>query len=168
MTTKQKLVLCIIGNAITLIAVIITVTLYDDKSTYWSFGYSETLTVISVKINSLSKYLILLLFITAINTVQVASEEIGSPILGFSVYNPDKKHITEFTKMELQIYANLMFSISSIRNVFMMIVTITQIDIAIYSVIVKEIASIFTIRMLLNEKTFGEYNEVQLTEISIE
>jgi hypothetical protein len=36
----------------------------------------------------------------------------------------------------------------------MIIVTIAQIDIALYSVIVKEAASIVTIRMLLNEKTF--------------
>lgn len=165
MSTKRKLALCIAGNAITLLAIIVIVSVYDDKSAYWTFGYNDDLTVISVKINTLGKYTILLLFITAINIVQVVSEEIGSPILGFSVYNPDKKHITEFTKLELQLYANLMFSISSIRNVFMMIITITQIDIAIYSVIVKEVASIFTIRSLLNEKTFGEYTEMEVITV---
>ena len=29
------------------------------------------------------------------------------PVLGFSIYNPDKKVITEFTKNELQFYAML-------------------------------------------------------------
>ena len=159
-TLRRKLVLCIIGNAFTLIAVLATVIVYDEKSQYWSYGPSNELVVISVHINTPIKYSILLIFITLINIIQVISEEIGMPILGFNVYNPDKKHITDFTKLELQIYANLMFFISSVRQVFMIIVTIAQVDIALYSVIVKEAASIVTIRMLLNEKTFeGEKDD---------
>ena len=39
-------------------------------------------------------------------------------------------------------------------------ITIAQIDLAIFSVIIGEITSFFTIRMLLNEKTFiPEYEE---------
>ena len=35
-------------------------------------------------------------------------------------------------------------------------ITITQIDLALFSVLVGEITSLFTIRMLLNEKTFNK------------
>jgi len=52
------------------------------------------------------------------------------------------------------LYGNVMYFTSGIRGVFMLMINIAQIDIAIFNVIVCEIASIFTIRMLLNEKTF--------------
>lgn len=41
-------------------------------------------------------------------------------------------------------------------------ITITQIDLALFSVLVGEITTLFTIRMLLNEKTFDniDYSEL--------
>ena len=41
-------------------------------------------------------------------------------------------------------------------------ITITQIDLALFSVLIGEITSLFTIRMLLNEKTFDniDYSEL--------
>ena len=44
------------------------------------------------------------------------------PILGFNVYNPDKKIITDFSKNELNFLANLMFTINSIKSIFMVII----------------------------------------------
>lgn len=155
---RSKIVWCLIGNAVTLIAVIIAVTIFDESGSYMSFGPNDDLVVISVKINTLPKYLALLGFMALINIIQVISEEIGMPILGFTVYNPDKKHITEFGKFELNVYANSMYMISSVRGIFMTLIIITQIDIAIASVLVKEICSIFVVRSLLNAKTFGPEN----------
>jgi hypothetical protein len=77
------------------------------------------------------------------------------PILGFNVYNPDKKNIPDFSKNELQLLANSMYMISSIRAILMVVVSVTQIDIALWTVLSSEITSFFTIRMLLNEKTFN-------------
>ena len=80
--------------------------------------------------------------------------EIGSPILGFNVYNPDKKIITDFTKNELNFLANAMWMINGVRGVISVVITITQFDLALSSVLLSEIASIFTVRFLLNEKEF--------------
>ena len=95
-------------------------------------------------------------------------EEIGMPVLSFSIYNPDKKVITEFTKNELQIFGNAMYMVSSIRMVFEIMITITQIDIALISVIFTELASMFTIRMLLNEKEFTKDQEQRLLNVTSE
>ena len=38
-------------------------------------------------------------------------------------------------------------------------ITITQIDIALFDAIIGELTTIFTIRMLLNQKTFCKENE---------
>ena len=47
-----------------------------------------------------------------------------------------------------------MFMVSAIREVFNTVISITQLDLALVTVIVKELASIVTIRLLLNEKQF--------------
>ena len=169
MNLKQKLQLCVVGNLLTLTIVVVSVIIFNSHSQYFSWGPNENLVVISVMIDDWTKYGFLLGLITIVNAVQVMSEEMGMPVLGFSIYNPDKKHITDFTKCELQAYANIMFLIGAIRKVFMVIVSITQIDIALYSIVIKELTSIITIRFLLNEKTFGdEILEKPLIEIAIQ
>lgn len=152
---RGKLTWCLIGNAVTLIAVIAAVTIFDESGSYMSFGPNEGLIVVSVKINTVYKYTWLLIFMSAINIVQVISEEIGTPILSFNVYNPNEKHIVGFGKLELNVLANSMYLISGVRRIFMTLITISQIDIAIASILVKEISSFFVIRSLLNAKTFG-------------
>jgi len=154
MDKSKKLKYCVIANILVLTMVIALSIVYRDDSDYWNVGPNKNLIVISVHIDTLNKYFLLLLVISVINISKVVIEEIGMPILGFNIYNPDKKKINEFTKIELQLYGNAMYFTSGIRGVFMLMINIAQIDIAIFNVIVCEIASIFTIRMLLNEKTF--------------
>ena len=74
------------------------------------------------------------------------------------INQPLEKVITEFRKNELQFYACGMYLISNLRYIIEIMLTISQIDIAIYSVIVSELAGIFTIRLLLNEKLFFTAN----------
>jgi hypothetical protein len=71
-----------------------------------------------------------------------------------NVYNPDKKEITEFSKLQLYFYANSMFLLNNIRYIFTLLIGVTQIDIALFSVLVEEVIVIFTIKMLLDEKKF--------------
>ena len=53
MTPKQRLKICIIGQVLLLISVIIpTVLLANKESTYYRFGPSKDLIIISVKINT--------------------------------------------------------------------------------------------------------------------
>ena len=80
--------------------------------------------------------------------------EIANPIIGFNIYNPDKKVITDFTKNELQFYGNTLYIIDSTRYIFKVMVLVTQIDLAFISMLSGEIISFITIRMLLNEKEF--------------
>jgi len=171
-TPKKKLVLCILGNLFALSLVTTMTIVFNSHSQYFSFGPNPGLVVISVAIKDWNTYGCLLGIIALINTVEVLSAEMGMPVLGFTIYNPKEKHITEFTKNELQLYANIMFVISALRKVFMTMVAITQIDIALFSVLIKELTSVVTIRLLLNEKTFGELNEplitTELEEVIIE
>ena len=105
-------------------------------------------------INNWTKYSILMVFVSIIKTSQCFIAEIAHPIIGFNIYNPDKKVIIDFTKLELQIYGNLMYTIDGTREVIMIVMAVSQVDIALWGVLCSEMASIFTIRMLLNEKKF--------------
>ena len=108
----------------------------------------------------------LLLVIAIVKISDVLIQEIGSPIIGFNIYNPDKKIIKEFTKNELQFYGNSMYLINAIKAVLLIMVSISQIDIALWGVFVSETASIFTIRMLLNEKKFLKEGDELTDELS--
>lgn len=168
---NKKLQLCVIGNFTLLLFIILLFIFFgNSESNYWRFGPSETLVIINVKINNYFKYCILLLIITILKIMNVVISEIAHPIISFNIYNPDKKIISEFTKNELQIYGNTMYLIDGIRGILMIMVNITQIDIALFGVIISEFTSIFTIRLLLNEKKFkkdckDETEEEELTEL---
>lgn len=75
---------------------------------------NNNLYIMSVKINTKIRYLFLQVFLCLSEIVRVIVNEIASPILGFNIYNPDKKIITEFSKNELQIMANCMWTINSL------------------------------------------------------
>jgi len=79
--------------------------------------------------------------------------------MGFSIFNPDKKVIHDFGKVELQIYANLFWLISALRSTINILISISQFDIALLRVIYSELASVYTIRILLNEKQFSTSND---------
>ncbi len=169
LTPRRKLIYCIVGNAIVLLVVLgVCVWLRDDSSKYFRIGPNADLIIISVQIDTRLKYACLLLFLAILNISEVIIQEIGMPVLGFNIYNPDKKVITEFGKLELQIYGNLMFTISGIRRVLMMVVSISQVDVALWCVMTAELTAIFTIRLLLNEKAFTSSNPTTLGNIQME
>ena len=108
----------------------------------------------SVTLDTWTKYIVFQVFIAVIVISNVYINEVAGPILGFNIYNPDKKEITEFTRIELQLYANTIWMINALKSVTMIVISISQIDIALLRVIYGEIMSWFTIRMLLLEKKF--------------
>tara|TARA_A100001015_G_C14794012_1_gene634205 strand:- start:141 stop:677 length:537 start_codon:yes stop_codon:yes gene_type:complete len=155
MNVRQKLKLSILGSFLVLIMVVIPIFILDNgESTYFRYGWHDDFILISVPINNRVRYLFAVLFVVLTRAGEVFIGEIANPIVGFNIYNPDKKVITEFTKNELQLYGNLLYLIDSTRYIFKVMVSVTQIDLAIISMLSGELISIITIRMLLNEKKF--------------
>jgi len=155
LSNSKKVWFSLIVNFITMLLVLIIVSIFrSEKSTYFKFGPSKDLIVISVEIDTWKKWILLNIFIWLVKGCDVMVNEIGSPILGFRVYNPDKKIIDDFTKNQLNFLANSMWFVNGFRTVLMAVITITQVDIAFSGMIVSEIVSIFTVRHLLNCKKF--------------
>ena len=140
------------------------ILLNDNTSKYFRWGWNDDLILISIPINTQKRYLYTILFISIMRISHVIIGEIAHPIIGFNIYNPDKKEISDFTKIELQMYGNLMYLIEGFKNILTVMLSITQIDIALISMLVSEITSIYTINMLLSEKKFIK-NTTDYTEL---
>jgi hypothetical protein len=72
----------------------------------------------------------------------------------FNIFNDQKKYISDFTKFELQFYAQSLWFLTSIKNGLMLLVSITQIDLTLAKIIYSEIAVMIVIRNILTNKIF--------------
>ena len=161
MKNNFRLKCCVFINFLLFIFIVITVVIFNNNNNnnYFKYGPNDDLDILGIKINTIDKYLYLQLFLCFVEISRAGTNEIASPILGFNIYNPDKKIIKEFTKNELQLLANIMWLINSLTNALFILITISQIDIAILRILYSEITTIFTIRLLLNDKTFIVEND---------
>ena len=156
---SKKVRFCLLANILLLLVIILlNIFFASDNNKYFRFGPNKDLIIISIQIDSYQKYFILLMVISFVRITKVIISEIGEPVLDFSIYNPDKKIITEFKKNELYLLANSMYFIADVRRIFQIMVTISQIDIALYGVFMSTIASLITTRLLINEKKFIKKN----------
>lgn len=154
MTPLQKIQYCLIANVGLLFIIIFLIIFCATDSKYFRFGPNKDFIIISVPIYNYSRYFSLLTGITIMNITKVIIAEIGEPVMVFNVYNPDKKIVTDFTKGQLKFYANAMFMISNTRRIFDTMITVTQIDIAIFAVLIEQLTSFVTVNLLVNEKKF--------------
>ena len=167
MKQLNKVRLCLFLNSCLVLFIGFYITNFAAESKYFRFGPSEDFIFISVQINTTQKYCSLLTLIFVNDIVRVIIQEFGDPVLYMNVYNPDKKEITEFSKAQLYFYANSMFLINNIRYIFTILISVTQIDIALFSVLVEQVIVIITIKMLLDEKKFT-HKEVSVRIIELD
>ena len=160
MKQLNKIRICLCLNVFLLCFISSCITIFASDSKYFRMGPSDDFLLISVKINTTSRYAFLLFLIACNNCIKVLIGELGEPILVFNVYNPDKKVITEFTKCQLLFYANSMFFIGNTRRIFEVMITITQIDIALFSIVVEQLVSLGTVYFLVSEKQFETKNNL--------
>jgi len=165
---KRKIYTAISINLFTLFLIFSLVFFSSVKTSYYTYGPNETLSLFGIKIDTLLKYICLHIFIFISESSEVFISEIAMPFIDFNIYNPDKKIIYDFSRIELNIFANLMYTFNSVKKLLMLIVSISQFDIALSKVIYSEITRIFTVYFILAEKKFREYKEIyELDELVI-
>jgi len=162
LSINKKIQFCIGANLLLVIITIIIILDNADKKLL-RIGYSNDLYVIGVQIDTFNKYMLLHFYIFMIEFCYSIIYEYANPIMYFNVFNVDKKNISDFSKFELQIYAQSLWFLCSLKQAFMIIVSITQLDIAIAKTIYNEIAVAIVIRSLLNNKTFRKENEDEIS-----
>lgn len=168
MTPLKKVQICLGLNMFLLAIILTSIVSLGRENTYFRMGWSADFVLVGVIIDSKIKYVTLLLLIAIMNAIKVIVSELGEPVLIFNVYNPDKKVVTDFTRKQLLIYANLFFLISNTRSVFDILITVTQIDIAIFSIVLEQIVSMCTVCILVKEKKFDPSGELKVTTTNSE
>lgn len=131
---------------------------YNNNSKYFNYGWSNKFDFVSITIDTPFKYFSLCSFIIGFNISEVFLNELANPFIVFSTYNPYKNNIQEFTRFELELYSNIIYFIQVFKTFLKIAVTISQVDIAIISLLSSQGTAFIVIRILLNDKTFNNQN----------
>lgn len=156
---------CLAVNVCLLTILVILIATSTDASPYLRIGPSKDLVILGVKIDTWRRYIVCNAVVGIIQATDMAITDIAVPILNFNIFNPDKQVITDFGKLELQLYAQIIWLVNALKSALLIMVTISQIDVAIIKVLSGEVASIITVRMILNKKEFrcGHPNDLEET-----
>lgn len=155
MNKVQVLNISIIINLLFLFLFSGSVMIYNDGySSYFKIGWSDKFDFASIIINNPTKYTLLCLFIIVLNISEIFLNDIATPLIQFSTYNPYKLIIHDFSRCELEFYSNMIFFIQTTKRFIQIYVTFSQIDIAIISLLSSQTAVAMAIKYLLDKKTF--------------
>jgi hypothetical protein len=167
MKVLTRTALCVLLNGASLIPVTIFVLLYSD----FKFGPDDQFTILSVKIDTWAKYWGIVVISALLKITEVVLNDIGSPDLGFRVYNPTEVVIYGFTKNQLNVLANAQWFFNNQGAIFRTMLLVSRIDISFMSSLASDIAGVLTVRYLLNKKKAfypefeTKYDHDQATEI---
>jgi hypothetical protein len=152
MRVAQRTKYCLIANAVLLVVLVGGAFIAAPEDGLFKFGPSATLIVGSVVIDSWLRYWALIILVCIFRSLSVIINDIGMPNLGFSIYDPTRETVYGFARMELQLLANAMFLVTSLSNVFSILVTVARLDVAVISVFASELSSAASIYYLLGKK----------------
>lgn len=154
-SSKLKIYSAIGIHLFILFIISIGISFSSIKTSYYTYGPNNNLLLFGMKINTIERYIYLQLFIFLSEITDVLIKEITMPQIDFTIYNPDKKIIIEFNRFELQCFANLLYTLDSIKKLFLLMITISQFDIALSKVLYCGLTRIYTIYFILSEKKFN-------------
>jgi hypothetical protein len=151
MNNKKILLLSLFSNIILFCILLIIILKGQDKINYIQIGPNNVLSILSYKINTIQKYIMLQIYLF-----------IFEFLITFIKFNSDKiidnyindEIIKDYTINEFQINIQLINLFNSILKTIHIFITLSQIDIAICRILYKEIANIFLIRNILIHKKF--------------
>ena len=151
----RKLQLCVGANILLTCSIIAIVFAMSNKNNgYMRIGPQPDLQVLNITINTWTKYILFQLCVLINQIIDLLANDIGSPIVNFTIFNPDKKVIVGYGRTEIQVYGNTMWLCNSLREVFGILILVSQVDMAILRVLYSETTSIFTIYYVLKDKQF--------------
>lgn len=124
------------------------------NSSYFNVGWSNKFIFISIPINTPVKYFTFCTYIITMNVSEIFMDNIATPLIQFSTYNPYKSQIYDFTRCELETYSNVIYFIGATKRLIQVFVVLSQIDIAIISLVSSQLSAFLAIKYLLQHKTF--------------
>lgn len=147
--------ICTILSVISFCVLVAFVLVNADIPDLFRFGPSDDLYILSTNINTWNKYIGFCAALFIFRVVEVLSNDISGPAIGFRVYNDTTNKVYGFSPQSLAAAANIKFVIMGLSNTLRTLVIVSRFDIAIYSVIMGEITTAVVCRYLLSKKKFA-------------
>jgi hypothetical protein len=160
MTVNDKSVLRALLFQFTMIVVFISIAivfeLTDQNHTceftlsyYFHFGPSDNLCFVSIRINTWWKWIIILLLTVVIDAVATLSAELFSPWLSNVLADPDGPPTSSYMAHLIQqvYYVNYY-----LQNAIWTFVSLTQVDLLLFSMLSSNTVCFFTTRRYLKQK----------------
>lgn len=132
------------------------------NSQYFRMGWSDSFIYVSIPIDTPYKYFLLCTFIIIMNVSEICMDTIATPLIQFSTYNPYKTQINDFCRVELEIYSNTIYFIQSTKRFINIFTILSQVDIAIISLLSSQTTVGIIIKFLLDQKNFSSNETVEL------
>lgn len=154
MKKLQRVTLCVLVNLATTGVIVLFLVFARGDSQIWQFGPSDDLVVLSVPVNTWPVYISLISISCLLKIAEVGVNDLGTPDLGFSVYDPSVRRISGFTRLQLQLLTNSMWLLNNLSVIFKTVILVSRLDVALISTLAGETASVFTIAYLLRKKEF--------------
>ena len=152
---QKKLATCIKLNFAVLTACLLFfIACVDEEYISKSFGPSDDLWIIGININTRVRYTFLTLIMMVVQAVMLVSEDIGEPIIAFTVYNTQCDDIRFFSRFELQMKTNLFYLSKGALKIIKIFVMVQRLDMLLLVYFTEEIGSIFTVHNILAPKQF--------------
>lgn len=152
-TTAKKLSLCIKFNLF-VIGMCVFFFLVCAEPGSFTFGPSDSFEVVGIKINTWTRYITFVMLIILIQEALLMTEEFAIPILEFTVYNPQCDIIIEFSRMELQLFTNVLYMTKEALKLFKVMILIARLDALLFTYLAEEITTIATVHIILSQKSF--------------
>ena len=151
--------ICVFVNILFLVIFVSSFFIFNNaQSNYFNVGWSKNFIFVSYTIDTPFKYFTLCVYIVLLNSIEVYLNDISYPIITFSTYNPYKKKINDFSRIELEMYSNIIFFTQTLKKMLQVMITLSQIDIACISLLSSQISAYFAIKYLLDNKSFENKN----------
>ena len=162
MRVCQRTYVCLAINMIGLVGMCIYMMSFANMADLCVYGPAPDLVVMTVVIDTWSKYIGLVGVVVIARVLEVLVNDIGSPAMGFQIFDPTKTTVYGFTSCTLQLAANGMWMVNGLSSIIKTLLIVSRLDMAMISIVSSELASIITVRFLLGNKQFiPEFDTVE-------
>lgn len=166
----DNIILVTVVSVITFFIAIFSILIdgiYDHDTDLFQFGPSDSLLFIGIKIDTIGKYIGLIIFMVIIELLDILQEEHLRPFITM-IYDANleqnQNELAPYSWYDLYFIHHFSLAADGLRQIIRIIVVTLQIPLAILVWILKEVTRIYFVRMVTNNwfKKNGRADEINV------
>jgi len=142
------------ARTFSIITLVLFLFIEADVRQLFRVGPSEDLIFLTLKINTIPRYLCLILFSSLMHVIDVLVKQLGSPKIKFQIYINDDPNVYGFSYLSMLSIASGLSFTDRLYIIFEILVLITRLDLAFFNLLAEQVTEFFIVQFLLSKKTF--------------